>query len=67
MRQNAAIAWTLAEAHPGDCVLIAGKGHETEQIIGTQRFPFDDREVVRAAWRDVGSPALRRSGVAPTA
>lgn len=65
--RKAAIAWTLAEAHPGDCVLIAGKGHETEQIIGTQRFPFDDREVVRTAWRDVGSPAVRRSGVAPTA
>lgn len=48
--RKAAIEWTLAEAHPGDCVLIAGKGHETEQIIGTQRFPFDDREVVRAAW-----------------
>lgn len=47
--RKAAIAWTLAEAHPGDCVLIAGKGHETEQIIGTQRFPFDDREVVRTA------------------
>lgn len=65
--RKTAIAWTLAEARPGDCVLIAGKGHETEQIIGTQRFPFDDREVVRTAWRDVGSPALRRSGVAPTA
>ena len=65
--RKAAIAWTLAEAHPGDCVLIAGKGHETEQIIGTQRFPFDDREVVRTAWRDVGRPAFRRTGVAPTA
>ena len=49
--RKAAIAWTLDQAQPGDCVLIAGKGHETEQIIGTQRFPFDDREVVRNAWR----------------
>ncbi len=65
--RKAAIAWTLAEAQPSDCVLIAGKGHETEQIIGTQRFPFDDREVVRAAWQDVGRPAFRRQGVAPTA
>ena len=65
--RKAAIAWTLAEAHPGDCVLIAGKGHETEQIIGTQRFPFDDREVVRTAWVDVRSSAFRRPGVAPTA
>ena len=65
--RKAAIEWTLAEAHSGDCVLIAGKGHETEQIIGTQRFPFDDREVVRTAWRDVGSPAFGRTGVAPPA
>lgn len=46
--RKAAIAWALAEARPGDCVLIAGKGHETEQIVGTQRFPFDDRDVVRS-------------------
>ena len=48
--RRAAIAWALDHARPGDCVLIAGKGHETEQIIGTRRFPFDDREVVRKAW-----------------
>ena len=48
--RRVAIAWALDHARPGDCVLIAGKGHETEQIIGTRRFPFDDREVVRKAW-----------------
>ena len=42
-----AIDFALAEAKPGDCVLIAGKGHEAEQIIGTERLPFDDREVTR--------------------
>jgi len=42
-----AIAYALAEARPGDCVLIAGKGHETCQIIGQERIPFDDREVAR--------------------
>lgn len=42
-----AIHWALAQARPGDAVLIAGKGHETEQIIGTERHHFDDREVVR--------------------
>ena len=42
-----AIDFALAEAQPGDCVLIAGKGHEAEQIIGTERLPFDDREVTR--------------------
>ncbi len=38
-------------AKPGDAVLIAGKGHETDQQIGTTRFPFDDREVARQALR----------------
>jgi len=42
-----AIEYALAEAHPGDCVLIAGKGHESEQIVGTDRLPFDDRLVAR--------------------
>ena len=43
-----AIAATLAEAKSGDIVLIAGKGHETTQTVGTQVLPFDDREVARA-------------------
>ncbi|HWA98863.1 MAG TPA: UDP-N-acetylmuramoyl-L-alanyl-D-glutamate--2,6-diaminopimelate ligase, partial [Pirellulales bacterium] len=34
----AAIEWALSQARPGDSVLIAGKGHETEQIVGTERF-----------------------------
>ncbi|HLQ45178.1 MAG TPA: cyanophycin synthetase, partial [Planctomycetaceae bacterium] len=59
--RKAAIAWTLQHARPGDCVLIAGKGHETEQIIGTQRFPFDDREVVRAAWHEILASGGRQS------
>ena len=42
-----AIRWALEHANPGDCVLIAGKGHETEQIVGTRRIPFDDRAVIR--------------------
>jgi UDP-N-acetylmuramoyl-L-alanyl-D-glutamate--2,6-diaminopimelate ligase len=42
-----AIEFALAEAQPGDCVLIAGKGHESEQIVGTERLPFDDRLVAR--------------------
>lgn len=42
-----AIALALAEAQPGDLVLIAGKGHETYQVIGDRTLPFDDRQVVR--------------------
>lgn len=44
-----AIRWALEQAEPGDCVLIAGKGHETEQIIGKTAHHFDDREVARGA------------------
>ena len=42
-----AIEFAFAEAQPGDCVLIAGKGHESEQVVGTERLPFDDRLVAR--------------------
>ena len=39
-----AIATAIASAEPGDGVLIAGKGHEDYQIIGTTKIHFDDRE-----------------------
>ncbi|MBK8231827.1 MAG: UDP-N-acetylmuramoyl-L-alanyl-D-glutamate--2,6-diaminopimelate ligase [Candidatus Eisenbacteria bacterium] len=47
--RSAAIARALAEAEPGDAVLIAGKGAEGYQIRGTEQLPFDDREVARSA------------------
>lgn len=40
-----AIAAALAQARPGDCVLIAGKGHEDYQILGDRTIDFDDRVV----------------------
>lgn len=40
-----AIARAIAVANPGDAILIAGKGHEDYQIIGTEKHHFDDREV----------------------
>ncbi|MCA1643866.1 MAG: UDP-N-acetylmuramoyl-L-alanyl-D-glutamate--2,6-diaminopimelate ligase, partial [Acidobacteria bacterium] len=43
-----AIARAIREARSGDVVVIAGKGHETYQIIGTETLHFDDREVARA-------------------
>ncbi len=48
-----AIEAAIREAKAGDMVLIAGKGHEDYQIIGTQRHHFDDREIARAAIQKV--------------
>ena len=42
-----AIAAAIAEARDGDIVLLAGKGHETVQVIGDRVMPFDDAEVAR--------------------
>lgn len=47
-----AIEHALSLAHPGDSVLIAGKGHEDYQIIGTTKHPFDDRAVARQALKE---------------
>ena len=45
--RRTAIRVALAEAAPGDVVLIAGKGHETGQEVGGVVHPFDDRDVAR--------------------
>ncbi len=47
--RRTAIEQAITEAHTGDIVLIAGKGHEDYQIIGTKKIHFDDREVAREA------------------
>jgi len=46
--RTAAIAQALELAREGDTILLAGKGHETYQVIGTVKEPFDEREVVRS-------------------
>jgi UDP-N-acetylmuramoyl-L-alanyl-D-glutamate--2,6-diaminopimelate ligase len=47
--RRAAIVTALAAAHRGDLVLVAGKGHEDYQIVGTEKRHLDDREEVRRA------------------
>ncbi len=43
--RRAAIASAIGKARPGDVVLIAGKGHESEQIVGSERRVLSDRAV----------------------
>ena len=50
-----AIKTAIEAAQVGDVVLIAGKGHEKEQILNGRTIPFDDTEVARAALRDLGA------------
>lgn len=62
-----AIRAAFAEAAPGDVVLIAGKGHETTQTIGTEVLPFDDRQVARETLAEMGfSPAPSPAKQAPS-
>ena len=47
--RRAAIAKAIELARPGDLVLLAGKGHETYQVIGNESVPLDDAAVAREA------------------
>ena len=48
-----AIHEAIKEAQAGDVVIIAGKGHETYQILKDKTIHFDDREVARQALRSL--------------
>jgi UDP-N-acetylmuramoyl-L-alanyl-D-glutamate--2,6-diaminopimelate ligase len=50
----AAIARIIKEAQPGDLVILAGKGHETYQVLRDRTIAFDDREVAREVLRAFG-------------
>jgi UDP-N-acetylmuramoyl-L-alanyl-D-glutamate--2,6-diaminopimelate ligase len=51
--RRAAIAWAVAQARPGDAVVVAGKGHESGQEAAGVTTPFDDRVVLREALEGV--------------
>jgi UDP-N-acetylmuramoyl-L-alanyl-D-glutamate--2,6-diaminopimelate ligase len=52
--RTAAIRMILSKAQPHDVVLIAGKGHESEQILADRTIPFDDAQVALTALQELG-------------
>jgi UDP-N-acetylmuramoyl-L-alanyl-D-glutamate--2,6-diaminopimelate ligase len=50
----AAIARAIKEAHAGDIVILAGKGHEPYQVLKDKTIPFDDRAVARRVLKGYG-------------
>jgi UDP-N-acetylmuramoyl-L-alanyl-D-glutamate--2,6-diaminopimelate ligase len=58
--RRAAIRLALADARPGDVVLVAGKGHETGQEFADGTVPFDDRKVSRELLADLGYAEVTR-------
>nr|MBA2521202.1 hypothetical protein [Chloroflexia bacterium] len=55
--RRAAIQLALARARPGDCVLLAGKGHEGSIIHGREKVPWHEAEVATALLADMGFSA----------
>jgi UDP-N-acetylmuramoyl-L-alanyl-D-glutamate--2,6-diaminopimelate ligase len=49
-----AIRTAVMMARKGDIILVAGKGHETYQIVGREKRHFDDREELRTAFAELG-------------
>ena len=54
VNRETAIRRALAEAREGDIVVLAGKGHETYQVLKDKTIPFDDREVARRVLQEMG-------------
>jgi UDP-N-acetylmuramoyl-L-alanyl-D-glutamate--2,6-diaminopimelate ligase len=55
----AAIAHAIASLEAGDVLVVAGKGHEPYQIVGTDVRAFDDAEVARRAIADADATEIR--------
>lgn len=56
-----AIREAVVEARPGDVIVVAGKGHETYQIVGIEKLHLDDREEVREAFQETFTGDMDRT------
>jgi UDP-N-acetylmuramoyl-L-alanyl-D-glutamate--2,6-diaminopimelate ligase len=52
----AAIKSAVESMKADDCLILAGKGHENYQIIGTKKRPFDDKKCVKQCLKEVYGP-----------
>jgi UDP-N-acetylmuramoyl-L-alanyl-D-glutamate--2,6-diaminopimelate ligase len=57
----AAVTRAIAELRDGDVLLIAGKGHETGQIVGQTVLPYSDHDAVAAALGETETPRRSRA------
>ena len=53
VNRREAIYFALRQAKPGDTIVLAGKGNEDYQIIGHEKFPFDERIIVAEALKEI--------------
>ena len=58
--RRAAIARAIHMARPGDCILLAGKGHEGSIIVGHEKLPWDEEQVARDELRAAGFASAAR-------
>ena len=60
-----AIRVAISDLREGDVLVIAGKGHETDQIVGDQTYPFDDAEVARQIAAELGGATGEAAAMTP--